>query len=152
MKYLLMLLLLLPLTANAFFSIAYDGEFYDSVIKRTPDGGYENVAPKKVTGQAVAVTEYISLVGAGPVTDGVGEDGVRHCWFMVDFNLGIQAMISSKPMIPEDFVELPGWIDFLILVHKEAKSAGGVKALSERCAAEKPLPIKHIKMEVYPYE
>ena len=127
--------LLLPLPLHA-FDITYDGAFI-----------VDGKAPVAVTQNAIPVTRYVSVVTTvSPVTDASDNEGGRHCWYMIDKERGLKAMIASQPIEtvgPQPFganrpapsnEEMGAIAEFVRSVYREAEDSGGVKKLAERCA------------------
>ena len=128
-------LLLVPLPSLA-FEITYEGDF--SLDGRTPAA---------ITHNAIPVTRYVSVVTTiSPVTDAHDQAGDKHCWYMIDRQQGLKAMIAERPIErvgPEPFgvnaprpsdAEISSIAAFVKSVYHEAEESGGVKKLSENCA------------------
>jgi hypothetical protein len=126
-------LLLQPMAAAA-FEITYDGEFIT-----------EGLQPQPITHNAIPVTRYVSIVTTlAPVTDAVDGDGGRHCWYMIDHEQGLKAMIAERPIEsvgsdpfgsngqPSD-AQMSAMAEFVRSVYREAEDSGGIEKLSSRC-------------------
>ena len=129
----LLLAALLPLTAQA-FDLTYYGEYAQG----------DDQSPAPITHNAIPVSSYLSIVqGVFPVTDGVDANGNRHCWFMIDTELELKAMIAAQP-IEGDRSGIAGdlagsdmrdeILAFAEIVYREAELEGGIDALSAQCA------------------
>jgi hypothetical protein len=128
-------LLLLPFQSQA-FDITYQGDF----IQNGPE-------PTPITHNAIPVTRYVSVVTTiSPVTDAHDQEGGKHCWYMVDRERGLKAMIAERPIDavgpnpygadgarPSD-EKLSSIAEFVHSVYREAEDSGGIKKLSESCA------------------
>ena len=128
-------LLLLPFQSQA-FDITYQGDF----IQSGPE-------PAPITHNAIPVTRYVSVVTTiSPVTDAHDQDGSKHCWYMIDREQGLKAMIAERPIDevgPDPFgaggaqpsaEKLSSIAEFVHSVYREAEDSGGIKKLSERCS------------------
>ena len=129
----ILLAALLPLTAQA-FDLTYDGEYTVG----------DDQHPQAITHNAIPVSRYVSVVTeVYPITDGVDADGNRHCWFMIDTELELKAMIAAQP-IDGDRSGIAGdlagsdmrdeILAFAEIVYREAELEGGIEALSAQCA------------------
>ena len=83
--------------------------------------------------QATLVGPHLALAFILPITDANSPKGYW-CWYMVDWNSGIKAMISAVPHKGVDTSEKPqAVIDFLASVYEELEKDGGIEKKAASC-------------------
>ncbi|RKZ36890.1 MAG: hypothetical protein DRQ37_03145 [Gammaproteobacteria bacterium] len=115
-----------------------------SAVQLTYEGEFRDDAGKffQMSVQAVPVTPHIVLVSeVSPVRDAEDADGNRYCWYLIDTEAGLKAMVASRPIaVASSTVSIsPGEVErsgrFLAMVFAEIRESGGIQALVANCAS-----------------